>query len=129
MEIPDDQGDSEHAIAPQVQPTEKKKRQGRRTAETPEETSVVRRSTRSNKYDGFKQKSVSDAKPIQSKVKPRKVPKAPISNAAKKKAISEAKAGAFLAADVLPGQLGIPPPRLLSLSFRMWVSICVGFHL
>jgi hypothetical protein len=39
-------------------------------------TTQVRRSTRCNKYDGFKPKNFSDSKAIKSKVKPRKIPAA-----------------------------------------------------
>jgi hypothetical protein len=41
---------------------------------TPSCTTQVRRSTRCNKYDGFKPKIISDAKQAKSKVKPRKNP-------------------------------------------------------
>jgi hypothetical protein len=41
---------------------------------TPSCTTQVRRSARSNKYDGFKVSHASDAKCLKSKVKPRKVP-------------------------------------------------------
>jgi hypothetical protein len=41
----------------------------------PECSSQVRRSTRSNKYDGFKQNNNPDVKPLKSKVKPRKIPR------------------------------------------------------
>jgi hypothetical protein len=41
--------------------------------ETPTCTNQVRRSTRCNTYNGFKPMIVSDAKPVKSKVKPRKV--------------------------------------------------------
>jgi hypothetical protein len=37
-------------------------------------TTQVRRSTRCNKYDGFKPKNLSDSKATKSKVKPRKIP-------------------------------------------------------
>jgi hypothetical protein len=40
----------------------------------PECTSQVRRSTSSNKYDGFNHENMSEAKPVKSNVKQRKVP-------------------------------------------------------
>jgi hypothetical protein len=43
-------------------------------SQVPECTSQVRRSTRSNKYDGFNHKNLSEARTVKSKVKPRKVP-------------------------------------------------------
>ena len=45
-------------------------------AKAPASVLEVRRSNRSNKYDGFKVPSVSDTKPKASKVKPRVVPSA-----------------------------------------------------
>jgi hypothetical protein len=43
-------------------------------SEPPSCTTRVRRSTRCNKYDGFKPHNFSDSKPLKSKVKPRKNP-------------------------------------------------------
>jgi len=48
-------------------------------------TSQVRRSSRCNKYDGFKQKIVSVAKEVNSKVKPRKIPEVVLSDKEKGK--------------------------------------------
>jgi hypothetical protein len=46
----------------------------KRKMEVPSDTTLVRRSPRQNKYDGFKVHLVSDTKVIKSKVMPRKVP-------------------------------------------------------
>jgi hypothetical protein len=47
----------------------------------PQETTAVRRSTRCNKYEGFKPKIISDAKHFKSKVKSRKIPSVPLPKA------------------------------------------------
>jgi hypothetical protein len=44
------------------------------TSATPICTTMVRRSTRSSRFQGFKTKNLSEAKPVVSKVKPRKTP-------------------------------------------------------
>ena len=46
------------------------------------DTVLLRRSARSNKYDGFKVPPMSDKKPVQSKVKPHKVPQVQCSSSA-----------------------------------------------
>jgi hypothetical protein len=50
----------------------KRKKTTAQIADPPTCTTQVRRSSRCNKYDGFKPKNISDTKPIKSKVKPRK---------------------------------------------------------
>jgi hypothetical protein len=50
----------------------KRKKTVAKIADPPTCTAQVRRSSRCNKYDGFKPKNVSDTKPFKSKVKPRK---------------------------------------------------------
>jgi hypothetical protein len=52
---------------------QKRKRSSAQTANPPSYTTQVRRSSRCNKYDGFKPKNIFDTKPAKSKVKPRKV--------------------------------------------------------
>jgi hypothetical protein len=47
----------------------------------PESTLQVRRSPRTNKYDGFKPRNDSDTKTVKSKVKPRKDPSKQKANA------------------------------------------------
>jgi hypothetical protein len=44
------------------------------TSATPICTTMVRRSTRSSRFQGFRTKNLSEAKPVISKVKPRKIP-------------------------------------------------------
>jgi hypothetical protein len=50
------------------------KGKGKMVAEQPECTSQVRRSSRSNKYDGFNHKNLSEARAFKSKVKQRAIP-------------------------------------------------------
>jgi hypothetical protein len=51
---------------------QKRKKTSAQTADPPTCTAQVRRSSRCNKYDGFKPKNISDTKLVKSKVKPRK---------------------------------------------------------
>jgi hypothetical protein len=50
------------------------KGKGKMVIEQPECTSQVRRSSRSNKYDGFNHKNLSEARTVKSKVKQRTIP-------------------------------------------------------
>jgi hypothetical protein len=61
-------------IASDVIPSEGFAAGQKRKMEVPSDTTMVSRSPRQNKYDGFKVHLVSDTKVIKSKVMPRKVP-------------------------------------------------------
>jgi hypothetical protein len=56
----------------------RKKMSAKGALQVPECTTQVRRSSRCNKYNGFKPKNISDTKIAKSKVKPRKIPSVPV---------------------------------------------------
>jgi hypothetical protein len=75
LDIPSDVADFDGSIAlPGPAIGQKRNTTSVSAIVTPSCTTQVRRSTRCNKYDGFKPKIISDAKQVKSKVKPRKNP-------------------------------------------------------
>jgi hypothetical protein len=82
--------------------------------EVPECTSQVRRSTRSNKYDGFNHKNLSEARAIKSKVKPRKIPCAKPHISKNKKMVNSA--ALHLASDALKET---PVPVMQSIAINL----------
>jgi hypothetical protein len=73
LDFPSDVIESDDSVA-MLGPVIGQKRKTPAVSVTPSCTTQVRRSTRCNKYDGFKPKIISDAKQVKSKVKPRKNP-------------------------------------------------------
>jgi hypothetical protein len=73
LDFPSDGIESDDS-AVMIGPIIGQKRKTTAVSVTPSCTTQVRRSTRCNKYDGFKPKIISDAKQVKSKVKPRKNP-------------------------------------------------------
>lgn len=89
---------------------------GKRKFEAPTCTNQVRRSSRKNKYDGFKTKMITYARVVKSKVEPRKVPTMPV-----------------LAVDghIVPDVPGlqnegenVPPPTPISIIQCIGVNLC-----
>jgi hypothetical protein len=56
----------------------RKKMSAKEALQAPDCTTQVRRSSRCNKYNGFKPKNISDTKNAKSKVKSRKIPSVPL---------------------------------------------------
>jgi hypothetical protein len=84
--------------------------------EIPLVTSQVRRSARSNKYDGFKVHLIYDTKPVKSKVKTRVVP---FVKESMKKKRSRAEDNAQSASDN-----NVPPPTPIATMQAIGVNLC-----
>lgn len=85
----------------------------------PLDTASVRRSSRANKYDGFKTHHISDARPTKSKVKPRAAPTVKTTSLASAPAIPSTSTEVPPALPIddiqrIGGQCGIPPEELTS---------------
>ena len=93
---------------------------GRKKREAPLVTSQVRRSNRTNKYDGFKPQQVCDSKATKSKVKPRKIPAvAAQTEDTKDLAVSE-----DIGTSSTPAPVHVPPETPIPVMQAIGVNLC-----
>jgi hypothetical protein len=79
-------------------------------------TNQVRRSTRCNKYNGFKPKIISDAKATKSKVKPRKTPSVTVS--------ADLEQEELAMTEIVPCSVQVPPITPVPVMQSIGINLC-----